>query len=78
MSIFTKVILGMIFYFILTPVAFVLRVAGVKTMDLHPDSRRSSYWEVRKARGRTRSLTAEEELELASRRRFERRPREVV
>ena len=46
--IMTRIILTILFYFILTPIALLAKATGKKFMTLAPDTTQNSYWNQRK------------------------------
>jgi len=45
-------ILAVVFYLILTPMAFVCRILGANFLDVKIDKKRTSYWISKETRGR--------------------------
>ncbi len=43
----TRVILTILFYFVLTPISFIARISGKKFLELNIDKTAKSYWEKR-------------------------------
>ncbi|OGI06168.1 MAG: hypothetical protein A3I68_02680 [Candidatus Melainabacteria bacterium RIFCSPLOWO2_02_FULL_35_15] len=43
-SIMTKVILSVLFYFVITPIGIICRVSGKDILDLRIDKNKKSYW----------------------------------
>lgn len=43
----TRVILSILFYFVLTPTGFIAKISGKKFLDLKFDKKNKSYWEKR-------------------------------
>ena len=44
----TRVILSLLFYFVITPISLIARISGKHFLDLKIDKSRASYWEKRK------------------------------
>lgn len=44
----TKILLGIVFYLFITPVAFIFKIAGRDPLDRKMEENRDSYWTLRK------------------------------
>lgn len=51
----THIILGVLFYLILTPIGVISRLSGKHFLDLNPDNPGKSYWKYRKQKKSSRS-----------------------
>ncbi len=48
-AVVTPVVLGIVFFFVVTPIGLLLRVAGKRPLDVRFDRTRASYWQERTA-----------------------------